>query len=209
MSRRTYNSELRREQANQTRERVIRAALELFSRDGYGPTSIAKIAAAAGVSPETVRTVGPKRHLLERASVIVTFGSEDRPATSDIAAAAGLQGLDITSADRWAESMSALIARINHGAAGLYRAWSAAADDPEVAESWDAQQRTVRDDWRIFIAWLDAQGWITSPADREHLATTVWLLTLADTYSRIQVTGDDDDAYRRWLEASLRGVLFP
>jgi hypothetical protein len=37
----------------------------------------------------------------------------------------------------------------------------------------------------------------------------VWLLTLADTYTRIAASGDDDVQYRRWLDASLRQLLFP
>ena len=208
MPQRTYTSELRREQANQTRRKVIAAALELFSRDGYGPTSIAKIAQSAGVSPETVRSVGPKRALLEEASVFVTFGDE-LPEVTDIPLMMEMQGIDTSGPEAWTASMSTALTEINRRAAGLFRAWAAAAEDPEVAESWDAQQRSIRANWGVFIAWLDEQGWITSTADRGQLTTTVWLLTLADTYTRITITGDDDDAYRRWLEASLSAVLFP
>jgi len=210
VTRRPYDSTLRREQAAGTRRRVIQAAAELFSRDGYGATSIARIAEAAGVSSETVRTVGPKRVLLEQAAVLVTFGGEDTPALDDIDTAGRRYDVDVDDPDRWVSSTSELIARLNSDAAGLFRAWSsAAADDPEIAISWAAQQRTVRDGWRAFVAWLDGKGWITSPADREDLATTAWLLTLADTYTRVAVTGEDHEGYRRWLEASLRQLLFP
>ena len=209
MPRRSYDSALRREQAAATRQRVIQAAAEQFSLNGYGGTSIARIAAAAGVSSETVRTIGPKRVLLEEAAVLVTFGA-DPPTLDHIDDAGRRFGVDVDDADRWVSSMSELIARLNVDAAGLFRAWaSAAADDPEVAASWAAQQRTVRDGWRTFVAWLDSKGWITSPTDRDDLATTVWLLTLADTYTRIAASGGDEEQYRRWLEGSLRQLLFP
>jgi AcrR family transcriptional regulator len=52
--RRVYNSELRSEQAAETRRKILRAAQELFEREGYAATSVAAIAAAAGVSLKTV-----------------------------------------------------------------------------------------------------------------------------------------------------------
>jgi AcrR family transcriptional regulator len=65
-SRRSYNSPLRAEQASETRRRVLAAATELFLTDGYGKTTVAAIAAAAGVSPDTIYvSLGGKRRLLE------------------------------------------------------------------------------------------------------------------------------------------------
>jgi AcrR family transcriptional regulator len=65
-SRRRYNSPLRAEQASETRRRVLAAARELFLADGYGKTTVAAIAAAAGVSPDTIYvSLGGKRGLLE------------------------------------------------------------------------------------------------------------------------------------------------
>ena len=61
---RNYRSELRQQQAEQTRSRVVEAAAELFAADGYARTTLAKIAAAAGVSAETVQGQGPKAALL-------------------------------------------------------------------------------------------------------------------------------------------------
>ena len=54
VKRRIYRSEIRRQRADQTRERIINAAAELFLRDGYPATTIAAIAALAGVSVETI-----------------------------------------------------------------------------------------------------------------------------------------------------------
>ena len=61
---RRYRSDLRRQQAELTRERIVTAAAELFAAEGYARTTLAKIAAAAGVSAETVQLYGPKAALM-------------------------------------------------------------------------------------------------------------------------------------------------
>lgn len=64
--RRKYHSPLRADQARQTRARISDAAFQLFARRGYAATTIAAVAAEAGVSQETVYlTFGDKRGLLE------------------------------------------------------------------------------------------------------------------------------------------------
>ena len=51
---RPYSSTRRQEQAGETRLRILAAAHELFVDQGYGRTTIAEIAATAGVAVETV-----------------------------------------------------------------------------------------------------------------------------------------------------------
>ena len=71
---RSYRSTLRQQQAEQTRPRVVAAAAELFAADGYARTTLAKIAAAAGVSAETVQGQGPKAALMIAAVEYAAFG---------------------------------------------------------------------------------------------------------------------------------------
>jgi AcrR family transcriptional regulator len=71
-NRRRYDATRRRAAALQTRRGIANAARELFLERGYGATTMAAIASAAGVSHETVyATLGPKpvvfRHLIETA----------------------------------------------------------------------------------------------------------------------------------------------
>jgi AcrR family transcriptional regulator len=64
---RQYDSSRRKEQARQTRRAVIAAAHDLFVTEGYGRTTIADIARAAGVSAETIyATFKNKATLLHR-----------------------------------------------------------------------------------------------------------------------------------------------
>jgi AcrR family transcriptional regulator len=65
-STRAYNSPLRAAQAEQTRRRVLEAARRLFVHRGYAGTTVAAVADAAEVSPETIYlSLGGKRGLLE------------------------------------------------------------------------------------------------------------------------------------------------
>jgi AcrR family transcriptional regulator len=52
--RREYRSPGRAEQARRTQERILQAARALFLEDGFAATTIAAVAANAGVAPETV-----------------------------------------------------------------------------------------------------------------------------------------------------------
>jgi AcrR family transcriptional regulator len=63
---RTYNSPLRAAEADQTRRRILEAARRLFVKHGYAGTTVAAVADAAQVAPETIYlTLGGKRGLLE------------------------------------------------------------------------------------------------------------------------------------------------
>src|SRR4051794_700069 len=74
---RTYDSSGRQEQARQTKLAVIRAAQRLFIDQGYGRTTIAEIAAAAGVSPETVYAAFKNKPTLLHRVWDITIGGDD------------------------------------------------------------------------------------------------------------------------------------
>jgi AcrR family transcriptional regulator len=79
-SRRRYHSPLRKDQAEQTRRRVLDAAFRLFGERGYAGTTMTAVAEEAGVSPETIYlTLGGKRGLLEGVIEIAIAGEDDPP----------------------------------------------------------------------------------------------------------------------------------
>ncbi|HEY7007461.1 MAG TPA: TetR family transcriptional regulator, partial [Jatrophihabitantaceae bacterium] len=74
-STRTYSSDRRRRQAEQTRADVLRAAVTLFSTSGWSATTLAAIAAEAGVAVETVYSgFGSKKNLLREAIDVSIVG---------------------------------------------------------------------------------------------------------------------------------------
>ncbi|MEU7815584.1 TetR/AcrR family transcriptional regulator [Pseudonocardia sp. NPDC049154] len=75
VNRRRYRSALRADQARETRRRILAAAESLFVVRGYAGTTVAAVAEAAGVAPDTVYTVlGGKRGLLDG---VIAHESED------------------------------------------------------------------------------------------------------------------------------------
>jgi AcrR family transcriptional regulator len=81
--RRRYHSPLRAEQADGTRRRVLVAARELFLARGYAGTTVAAVAEAAGVSPDTIYvSLGGKQGLLKGVLALARFDPED-PAQRD------------------------------------------------------------------------------------------------------------------------------
>lgn len=90
---RSYDSSRRQEQARQTRLHVLKVAHDLFVEQGYGRTTIADIAQAAGVSPETIyATYKNKATLLHRVWDVTVGGDDqevvfhDRPEIQEIRA---------------------------------------------------------------------------------------------------------------------------
>ncbi len=75
---RAYDSPLRREQAAATEQRILRAAYDLLVSDGYGGTTMAAVAARAGVSVQTVyKAVGSKPALVKRVYDVTLVGDDD------------------------------------------------------------------------------------------------------------------------------------
>ena len=75
---RQYDSTRRQEQARETRQRIIQAAHVLFVNQGFGRTTIADVARAAGVAVETVYAAFRNKHTLLRQVWYVSFrGDED------------------------------------------------------------------------------------------------------------------------------------
>ena len=74
---RTYDSSRRQEQARETRRRILSAAHDLFIDKGYGQTTIADIARAAEVSPETIYATFKNKATLLHRVWDVTVGGDD------------------------------------------------------------------------------------------------------------------------------------
>jgi AcrR family transcriptional regulator len=74
---RQYRSARRREQALETRLRILRAAHDLFVREGYGRTTISEVARAAGVAVETIYAAFRNKSTLLRQVWYATFRGDE------------------------------------------------------------------------------------------------------------------------------------
>jgi AcrR family transcriptional regulator len=76
---RSYTSPLRAEQARQTRRRILDAAAGLLLERGYAATTMSAVAAAAGVSAQTVYKVFGSKPALVKQLYDVTLVGDDEP----------------------------------------------------------------------------------------------------------------------------------
>jgi AcrR family transcriptional regulator len=128
---RSYDATRRREQARQTRQRIIDAAERRFLRDGYGPTTIAAIADDATVSADTVyKSFGGKPGLVRaiRARALKGEGPVPAEQRSDALQVREPDGRKIVEA--WGALTLEVAPRV---APILLLIRAAAASDPEVA----------------------------------------------------------------------------
>src|SRR5450756_2418778 len=79
VKRRPYRSAARVEQAQQTRRRIVAAASRLFVQRGYASTSVADIAAEAGVVSRTIYFDFPNKRALLDQAIGVAIGGDDAP----------------------------------------------------------------------------------------------------------------------------------
>ena len=117
-------SQLRQQQAAATRDRVVRAAAELFAEPGYAGTTLPAIGRRAGVSTETVQNHGPKAELLRAAIAAVSFGAEPGAAVADTEQ--GRQTMTATTAVEAARRSAEVVAAVNEGSHGVWMAFSEA-----------------------------------------------------------------------------------
>ena len=76
---RSYDASRRREQARARRLDVVLAARDLFERDGFRPTTIAAIAAHAGVSAESIYKGFGGKAALAKAVFDLVIAGDDQP----------------------------------------------------------------------------------------------------------------------------------
>jgi AcrR family transcriptional regulator len=74
---RPYDSPRRQEQSRETRLRIVSAARDLFVAEGYGRTTMAQVARAAGVAVETVYAAFRNKPSLLRQVWYVEFRGDD------------------------------------------------------------------------------------------------------------------------------------
>src|SRR4051794_29474751 len=154
-----FRSELRRQQAEQTRSRVLDAAAELFAADGYARTTLAKIAAAAGVSPETVQGHGPKAALLIAAIENAAFGAPGQVSILDLDV-----GRQIVAIDDYADALDFIVeaqAGVHERTAALSQAlFIAAGFDAELDRYKAAFLADVESQFRRILGVYRDRGWL-------------------------------------------------
>jgi AcrR family transcriptional regulator len=202
-ARRSYDSTRRARQAAQTRADVLEAATELFGERGWTGTTLAAVAARAGVSVETIyKGFGSKKALLREAMDMAVAGDAAPVAYIDREGFASLG--EGTLAERSARG-AAIVATINERSAGVWQAIVEAAASDEEVERW---RRELEDSRR-----LDTRRSIERVLDGaevdEHLVTLLWVLYSPETYRKLVVDRGLSRAEYESLLVDASQRLFP
>jgi AcrR family transcriptional regulator len=205
---RNYRSQLRQQQAEQTRSRVIAAAAELFAADGYARTTLAKIAAAAGVSVETVQGQGPKAALLIAAAELAGVGASGEEDILNLEIGRQLIASDDPS--QALDFIATAVADIHKASAKLAPALFVGANsDPELdrylSEFIAGINRQIR---RVLDVFRD-RGWLRGDVPFDELVETAAVLCSVENYLRMtHRDGWSIEAYRGWCRRMLAETIF-
>jgi AcrR family transcriptional regulator len=209
-SRRPYRSQLRAEQAAQTRLRILEASGDLFAERGYGATTIDAVAARAGVAVDTVYAIfGTKKGMLSALIDLRVTGSSEG---SDVLAGEGPRALRNVSNQRQmlAGFAADIVPRIERVRPIDDVMQSAGAIDPEIAELRARMQENRLSKLRTFIEWLAVNGALRRGIDVDEAATIAWTLTSPEVNRLLRdVRGWSSQRYQEWLSTTLIRVLLP
>ena len=208
VKRRTYEGSNRARQAGDTRRRIAMAAAHLFERDGYAETSIAAIAAEAGVAVPTVYAAMRSKAGVLRAVVDLTIRGNDE--TVPITRQADWQAMESEEDPR---RLLALFARLHRGIcereAGVFAALEAAAGgDPEATRLLaEHDARRHRTQSRVASV-LRRKGGLRHGLGARAAADSIWVLASERTYlALVRDRGWRPAAYERWLVDQLVAAL--
>ena len=208
--RRPYDSSLRKQQAGQTKMRILDAAQRLFAERGYAASTVEAIASSAGVAVDTVyATFGSKREVL-KSLLDVRVGGDDAPI--DLLDRPGPQAVRAERNQRrqlsvFASDVSEIIERVRP-VDDIIR--GAAAVDAEVAALRARVQESRFDSMRKFVSWVVANGPLRESLTEDDAATIVWTLTSPELHSLLRgVRGWSSKRYAAWLGETLARILLP
>jgi AcrR family transcriptional regulator len=204
-----YKSELRQQQADQTRSRVVAAAAELFAADGYARTTLAKIAAAAGVSTETVQGQGPKAALLIAAAEFVGLGvsGEDNILNLEI----GRQLIALDDPRAALDHAVSVVTGVHQRTAALAPAlFGGASTDPELDRYLNEFITGITGQARRVLEVFRDRGWLRDEVPFDELVETAAVLCSVEVYLRmVHRDGWGVDAYQTWCRRMLAEAILP
>jgi len=200
---RAYRSTLRAQQARETRERVIRAAGVVFSRQGFQAATMPAIAREAEVSTETVKATASKADLLIAAFETVFAGAAGEESLADTPAGATITDLD---AEDFVDAVVNAIALANaHGHALWTVLLGAALSDPAVDQALQGILANRRADYARLVSELETRG--AAFADPARAAAELSFLLSPEGYQQLVVqSGWSHADYVAWLRAGVARI---
>jgi len=206
---RTYDVRSRREAAEELRKRVLAGARELFLTEGYGRTTVAAIARAAGVSQESVyKGFGGKSGLVRAIQEQSLVGADALPAEerSDRAQTTAVDARELMEQmGRFTTEISPLAAPIHllirDAAAGGDADMKALLHDVD-----DARYRRMLHNARQVLG----RGFLKTGLTEDEVADVMFTCTSAELYENLVIKrGWGAERYGRFIARTLAANLLP
>jgi AcrR family transcriptional regulator len=198
---RGYRSPVRERQAEDTRRSIVEAAATLFAERGYPRTSVAAVAAAAGVAVNTVYTsVGGKSALIMAMSedgAADTVALETERRVSECADPREILRIvaDGTGQVRRRRQQTLAILLDNRTA------------DPDVAAAADHATRIVRDRLKVVAARLLTVGGLREGLTRKQVEQTLWFYFGFEAWRTVRDFGWSWKDSADWLAEQATNAL--
>jgi AcrR family transcriptional regulator len=205
---RAYDSPRRREQAAATRELILDAARRRFEASGYAGTSVAAVAAEAGVAPRTVYLAfESKANLLRAVWHRALRGERDDVAIPDQPwFQAVLAEPDPARQIALGTENAVAVKRRVGGIFSVIR--GGALVDPEVAGLWGRIQSEFHANQGVVIQSIAAKGALRDGLDVAAATDLLWTLNHPDVWHLlVEERGWSPERYADWLLATVRAQL--
>jgi AcrR family transcriptional regulator len=209
-SRRRYSSAVRTEQAAATRHAVLEAARALFAEHGYAGTSIAAIAARAGVAVDTVYAAAGRKPALLRELVETSLSGTDQAVPAERRDYV-LRMRAAPSARQKIEIYAAAVSEIGIRLAPIHRALAEASVSDRDCAALRAEIDARRaNNMRLLAADLRATGDLRPDLTDDEVADIVWSMN-APEYRALLVgaRGWSAERFGTWLADAWTRLLLP
>jgi AcrR family transcriptional regulator len=207
---RSYDASGRREQARARRLAVVLAARDLFERDGFRPTTIAAIAAHAGVSAESVYKGFGSKAALAKAVFDVVIAGDDEPVP--VAERAAMQAVRDEPDVR--RKIAMFVVGLAQRQARSAKVQILIRDGRHVDDALTPIWAKLNDEGLVGMTMLGRHllesGQLRDGIDLDEVRDVLWNYLAIDTYERLVLSqGWSLERYSQWLARAITSAVCP
>lgn len=205
---RRYNSSRRLQQASATRREILDAAQRLFEGQGYAATTVAAIAAEAGVALKTVYVAfETKSGVLRALWNLLLRGDEEGVPVAD--RPWYREALDEPDPERQLLLVARNSRHVKQRIGAVLEVIRAAAPtDPDIQALWDRIESDFHANQRVIVESLETKGALAPGLDVSRATDILWSLNLSNLWQLLVVErGWTPDRYEQFVGDVARREL--
>lgn len=205
---RRYDASGRQDRARARRRRVVEAARQLMECDGYRATTVAGIAAAAGVSAEMVYKTFGSKSALAKAVIDVALAGDDEPVPVRERPAVQVIHDEPDVRRKIALFVEGLLQRLERSASMQVVVRDGRHVDESLQPVWERLNDEGLTGMRLFGEHLLSTGQLRAGLDLDEVTDVLWNYLAIDHYERlVMVRGWPLTRFQAWLTRAIIGAL--